>query len=288
VFTPNGDGRTDTLPVTATMSEAGSIVLSVKNSAGTTVRSVTAPAGPRTGTLTWDGKASNGTIVPDGAYSLRFAPIDRAGNVGTVVGRRATVIAFLSHVSSSLNRFYPQDGDRFAPTTTLSFRIARKATVTWLITKMDGTPVRTVRNAAPVAAGTHRLVWNGLDQAGKLVRTGTYVSSVRAHDGTFDTAQKTWVEADAFTIRTTDTTPAPGQRVEITALSSEPLTGVPVLHVTQPGLATWAVKMTPVSALTWKAPITFKPSAAGQVSLRVSALDADGRWQRTYLALPLK
>jgi hypothetical protein len=225
--------------------------------------------------------------VPDGAYQLRFAPIDRAGNVGAVVGRNVQVIAYLSHVLSSVNRFYPQDGDRFAPTTTLSFRLTRPATVTWRITRMDGRVVRTLRDAVAVPAGTQTFVWDGKDQAGNYVGPGMYVSQVFANDGRFSIMQKTWVEADAFTIRTTDATPARGQRVDITTLSSEPVSGNVYLHVYQPGIAVWSVAMTPITG-GWKAPITFRSSSAGQVTLRVSALDRDGRFQRSYLYLPLQ
>jgi flagellar hook assembly protein FlgD len=286
-ITPNGDGKNDALAVTAGMDEPGSIVLSVKNAAWSTIRSVTAPASGSPVTVTWDGKLANGTVVPDGSYSLRYAPVDAAGNVGTVVGRTVTSISFLSHILSSVNRFYPQDGDRFAPTTNLSMRLSRTSTVTWRVTKLDGTPVLTIRDAATLNAGTHAFTWNGRDQAGKYVAPGMYVSVVQASSGGFSTTQKAWVDVDAFTIRTTDATPARGQRVDITTLSSEPLKGTVYLHVTQPGLATWAVPMAPITG-GYKASITFKPSSAGQATLRVSALDRDGRWQRSYLYLPLE
>ena len=287
LLTPNGDGKTDSLAVSAGLSEPGTVTLAVKNAAWTTVRSISAATTGAPVVTTWDGKATNGTVVPDGAYQLRYAPVDRAGNVGTVVGRSVQVISYLSHVRSSLARFYPQDGDRFAPSTVLSFRISRPATVTWRITKMDGTVVRSIRSAAALPAGPQSFTWNGLDQAGKPVAPGMYVSVVAANDGKLPTTQKTWVEADAFSIRTTDTTPARGQRVDITAHSSEPISGSVYLHVSQPGIATWAVRMTPITG-GYKAPITFRTSSAGQAILRVSALDADGRWQRSYLKLPLQ
>jgi flagellar hook assembly protein FlgD len=286
-FTPNSDGRADSISASAGLSEAGTITVSVRNQASTTVRSISAASSGAPVSLTWDGKATNGTVVPDGVYQLRFAPIDRAGNVGTVVGRSVQVIGYLSHVRSSVARFYPHDGDRFAGSTTLSFRLARPATVTWRITRLDGTPVVTIRKAAATPAGTQSFVWKGLDQAGRRVPTGMYVSVVQASDGRFPTTQKTWVDVNAFTIRTTDATPARGQRVDITALSAEPISGSVLLHVTQPGLAPWSVRMTRITG-GWKAPITFRASSAGQVVLRVSALDADGRWQRTYLYLPLE
>jgi len=288
LISPNGDGRYDSLAVTSTASEPGSLQLTVHSAAGVVVRTVTAAATSGAASLSWDGKSSSGAVVPEGTYTARFAALDKAGNVGPAVDRRVDVVTFLSHVESSVNRFYPQDADRFAASTMLSFRVARPATVTWRITKLDGTPVLTLQDRGSLAAGAYGFAWNGLDQAGLWVPTGMYVSAVQATDGVFTITQKTWVEVDAFTIRTTDATPARGQTVVITTLSSEPLAAAPLLHVTQPGLATWAVRMTPVSGLTWKATITFRPSDAGQAILRVSALDADGRWQRSYQYQPLE
>ena len=288
LISPNGDGKYDSLVVSSAMSEPGSIVLTVRDTAWNTVRAISVPGGSGSASLTWDGKSASGVVVPDGVYNARFAPVDRAGNVGPVLGRRVDVVTLLSKVLSSVNRFYPQDDDQYAPSTMLSFDLARPATVTWQITTLTGTPVLTLHDRAALPAGPQAFSWNGLDQAGRWVPTGMYVSVVSATDGVVSVTQKTWVEADAFTIRTTDATPAQGQTVEITTISSEPIQGAPVLHVTQPGLAAWAVRMTPVGGLTWKATITFRPSAPGATYLRVSALDADGRWQRSNLFVPLQ
>jgi flagellar hook assembly protein FlgD len=287
LISPNADGRYDSIVVSAGLTEPGTVALSVRNAAWTTVRSVSAVSTGAPVAVTWDGKSNGGAVVPDGTYSLRYAPIDKAGNVGTVVGRTVDVISYASHVVSSVNRFYPQDGDRFAPTATLSFRLARPATVTWRITRMDGTVVQLLRDAVALPAGTQTFVWDGKDQAGNYVAPGMYVSQVSANDGRFPITQKTWVEADAFTIRTTDATPARGQRVDITTLSSEPVSGNLYLHVYQPGIPVWSVRMTPITG-GWTVPITLRSSSAGQLTLRVSALDRDGRFQRSYLYLPLQ
>ena len=288
LISPNGDGRADSLAVGVTSTEPGQLQLSIRNAAGTTVRTVTASTSSGSGSLTWDGKATNGTVVPDGSYTARLSAVDGAGNVGASVDRRVDVVTFLSKVLSSVDRFYPHDGDQFATSATLSFSLARSATVTWRITRLDGTTVLTLQSGADLPSGGYGFTWNGLDGQGRPVPVGMYVSSVQASDGAFTVVQKTWVEVDAFSIRTTDATPARGQTVDITALSSESLKGAPYLHVTQPGIATWAVKMTHVSGARWKARITYRASSAGEVVLRVSALDADGRWQRSYLRNPLQ
>jgi hypothetical protein len=95
------------------------------------------------------------------------------------------------------------------------------------------------------------------------------------------------MELNAFAIRVTDATPARGQTVTITGISAEALKGYTYLRVAQPGIAAWTVRMTKTSSTTYKATIKFRASSTGPAVLRISALDVDGRWQATYLSLPL-
>ncbi len=194
----------------------------------------------------------------------------------------------LSSVAASPARFYPHDEDRFAPTTTLSFTLARTATVTWRVTTADGTPVRTRYERAALAAGTYRFAWDGRQADGTFAPKGRYLSVVEATDGQQSYVQRVWVEANAFRIRSSDTTPARGQQVTITATSSEPLSSGVRLGIRQPDIAPYAVVMTRVSDLSYQATVTLRRSSAGPISFRVSALDADGRSQATRLIVPLQ
>ena len=57
-----------------------------------------------------------------------------------------------------------------------------------------------------------------------------------ATDGTLGTTQRASVVADAFRITVSDTTPARGQRLTVTATSAENLDTAPRLRVYQPGI----------------------------------------------------
>lgn len=286
-FSPNGDGKTDTASISFATNEAGAIDLVIKNDAGTTVRSTAAAVKAGAGSITWDGKSTGGTVVPDGLYTARFSPRDAAGNVGQAGERLLGVYASLSKVATSTTIFYPQDGDRLSKTATLSFALARPATVTWRITTLGGTVVRTIKSSEGVAAGAQSFVWNGRDDGGALVARGTYASVVTASNGTVGATQKTWVELNAFSFKVSDSTPARGQTITITTTSAELLKGAPSVRISQPGIAAWSVRMTLVSGRTYKATLRLKASSKGAVTFRISALDADGRWQATYRSLPL-
>jgi hypothetical protein len=226
-------------------------------------------------------------MVPDGIYSVRMAPRDVAGNVGARVEQEVGVYTALSAVATSLAVFYPQDGDRLSPYTSLSFALSKPATVTWVVKSSSGTLVRTVYDAAALAAGTHTLRWYGTDDAGVRLPGGAYVSSVRATDGTLAITQTVSVQMAPFAIKSSDATPARGQTVTIYATSGESLSKMPRLSVFQPGIGSWSVAMSHTTGRVYKATIRFKSSSTGQVKLRVGGYDLDGNYQKSYLYLPL-
>ncbi|HVL54483.1 MAG TPA: FlgD immunoglobulin-like domain containing protein [Vitreimonas sp.] len=287
-FSPNGDGRGDTVALGWQTDEAGAVDFGVRDAAGSWVRTMSTTTAGGTGSTTWDGRSNAGSVVPDGSYTVRLIARDRAGNVTAPEYRQVTVYAALSKVVASAVRFYPQDGDRLATHTTFSFTLARPATVTWQIRKADGTPVFIRYDNAALVAGTYSFKWYGKDSTGANVPTGIYATHVRATNGTVGIAQATTVELNAFAIRSSNTTPKRGETVTVTATSAEPLTGNVYLHVTQPGLATWAVKMPKVATNTFRTAIKLRDSSAGTATFRVSALDVDGRWQASYMKFALQ
>jgi flagellar hook assembly protein FlgD len=286
-LTPNADGNADTLALGYSTNEAGAIDLTITSATAAVVRTASAAAKVGAGTVSWDGRNGSGAVVPDGKYTARLAPRDVAGNVGAAAERQIWVYASLSKVLSAPVIFYPQDNDRFSTYSTLSFVLARAATVTWRITKLDGTIVRTIKEQAALAAGIHTYKWYGQDAAGLRVPAGIYAVVATASNGTVWASQKTWVETNAFSYKLSDTTPARGQTVTVTTTAAETLKAAPVLRVAQPGIAAWSVTMRKVSGNTWTASIKLKSSSTGQVLLRISGYDLDGRWQLTYKGLPL-
>jgi hypothetical protein len=68
----------------------------------------------------------------------------------------------------------------FNPTTTIEFRVPEASgDVRLTIYNLLGQSVRTLL-AGPQAAGTHRVVWDGRNDAGAAVGSGTYICQLRS------------------------------------------------------------------------------------------------------------
>ena len=287
VFSPNGDGKSDTLSVGFTTNETGAVNASIRTSGGSTVRSLSVRAIAGDGAVSWDGRNTSGGLVPDGIYTIGMSPRDLAGNVGARKDVAVGVYKSLSKVAASPTVFYPQDGDSLSRYAKLSFSLSKAATVTWQIRNSSGIVVRTRYRDAALAAGTYTFNWYGTNDAGARLPTGTYVTSVRASDGTLAISHTASVTMTAFSIRSSDTTPGRAQTITIYATSGEALKQAPRLSVFQPGITTWSVTMTNTSGRSYKAVIKLKSSSTGLLKLRVGGYDTGGHYQKSYLSLPL-
>jgi flagellar hook assembly protein FlgD len=287
-FSPNGDGSRDAVSLTATSPESGNLVSRVLNGDGALVRTWTAPNGTAPVAVTWNGRNTAGAYVPDGAYTLSVAPVDLAGNTGDTLERPVLVVAALRSVLTSRSIFYPHDGDSLAPNTSLQFTLARPMTVTWTIRDSAGTPVVTRMAAVDLPAGTHGWWFNGRRADGTLLPRGRYTSNVVATDGVLTANQAVAFEMDAFTMKVSDTTPRRGQSITVTVVSAETLSKAPRLHIYQPGIARWSVKMTKIATRTYRVTFRLKSyGGTGNVSLRVVGYDKYGRKQGTTRTFPL-
>lgn len=79
---------------------------------------------------------------------------------------------------ASLGQNYPNP---FNPRTTLTFELPQERFVNLTIFAVDGTRVRTLVDGVRVA-GRHEVTWDGRDEAGRDVATGTYFARVVADD----------------------------------------------------------------------------------------------------------
>jgi flagellar hook assembly protein FlgD len=289
VFSPNGDAWGDTISTTVTVPEAGSIVTSVTTAADATVRSWASTSVAGANALTWDGRSQSGAYVPDGDYTIHFTARDKSGTNGAGKTRDVRVIGLLGAVRSSLARFYPQDADRLAPTTALSFALTRPATATWTIRNAANQVVVTRLADAALGAGTQSWSWNGKTAAGAYVPVGTYTSYVTATDGQVTMSQSVKVELNAWSIATSTSTLRRGSKVTVTVTSAEPLSSGVLLYVSQPGVTMWHVTMTKINSRTSRATITIKNAgSAGTARLLVKGRDLDGRTQSSFRNLTLR
>jgi flagellar hook assembly protein FlgD len=268
-------------------SEDGTAEATVRDAGGDVVATVDALLTSGSATLAWNGHDAGGNQVPDGTYDIALTVTDLAGNASDAAARQATVYGSLGWVATSRAIFFPQDGDGYAPTTGLSFRLDAPATVSWTIIDAAGTVVRTIKTDEALDTGSYAFAWNGRNDAGAYVPRGMYRSTVVATDGTTSITQRVAVVADAFRIISSDTTPGRRQRITVTAISAESLDTAPKLTVVQPGVSAWSVTMKRSSSGTYVATVTLKSSSTGTLRLKVSAPDASGRAQASNLSLPL-
>jgi flagellar hook assembly protein FlgD len=287
-FSPNGDGVRDTLTFMATNSEDGELVAKILDGTSAVIDTWTVPNGSAATPVTWDGRKASRAMAPDGSYTFRLAPRDVAGNTGPAVDRTVALVGALRAVTSSRTIFFPQDNDKLASSTKLSFVLARPMTVTWTVQNDAGAIVATRHDAVGLAAGSYAWWFNGRATAGTMLPRGRYTSSITATDGTLSATQTVAFIVDAFTIKPSDATPGRGQTIKVSVTSAEKLAKAPVLHIKQPGLKDWYVRMTRTGTYTYTATIRMKSTGrAGPVALRVRGVDIDGGVQSTTTVFPL-
>jgi flagellar hook assembly protein FlgD len=285
-LSPNGDGVHETGSVGYTMNEPGSIGVTIANASGTIVRtlSVAAPGGART--VGWDGRTNSGTKAPDGRYTVTLLPRDLAGNVGVAAATSLDVYTAFRGGTVPTRPFYPQDGDRYAPTTAVTFTLGAPATVQLDVVDAAGRRIRTVRSSRP--AGPTALSWDGRTDSGAFAPQGRYALWVTVSAGSLAETKLYGVVAQAFRISTSTTTARRGSRLTVTVVSAEPLSTVPRLVVRQPGIAAYGLTMTRVYPATYRVTFTVRSSATGTMSLTVSARDSSSRSQSSILRVLLR
>ncbi len=287
LVSPNGDGLNDTARLTFVVSKPATIVTSVRDAAGATLRTLTLQANAGPGTVTWDGLGAAGTLVPDGQYVLGITARDAAGNVGAGVTVPVVIATARSRVAAVPAWISPSGRGADPRVSTLSFTLARPASVTWQVTTAAGVPVRTWFVDAPLAAGIHKVSWNGRDDTGRLVPRGRYLSQVTVADGATSTTEQVWVYSDGIRILASDTTPAVGQLVTITVVAVEALGANPTVWITQPGCAGIAYRTAKVGTSTYRVQLRLRTGPAGTLAVKVTGVDRFGRPAGASLAYPL-
>ena len=287
-FAPNGDGFRETVTLNATNAEDGAILVRVLDSHAATVDTWTVPSGTTATPITWDGRRISGAYAPDGVYTIRVAAQDVAGNIGAPVDRTVTLVAALRSLVSAKSIFFPNDKDSLSATNKLSFTLSRPMTTTWAVRDWTGKTVTTLLSAVAMPAGTHFWTFNGRAANGSMLPRGHYTTVVTATDGTVTATQTASFWVDAFTITPSDSTPARGQSLTINVVSAEPLARTPTLYISQPGVATWHLRMTRTGTYTYKASIKLKSTGrTGSVTFKVWGMDTKSGSQQTLKVYPL-
>ena len=162
LVSPNGDGLREKVAFTSVAPEAGTLTMRVVDGADTLVRKIAVGVKAGSPVMFWDGRDNGGSVVADGVYDVRFTLTDTAGNTGAAIARPVRVSTTLGFVTTSRTLFYPQDGDQYAATSVLGYRLLHPATVTWTIRNSRGHRGRHARSTprrstpAPTRAPTTR------------------------------------------------------------------------------------------------------------------------------------
>ena len=293
LFTPNGDGVTDSLGLTYSVDKEAFVDFSVRNSSGDVVRrfSSWSPAG--VGNSTWDGKSDDGNWVDDGNYTVSATPRNRSGEEGATKDVEVKVMTTMRAPAVSPGLFYAADGDGLAPRTTLSVNLTTPATLSWKIVDGQDNAVRTYMNNQSVGVGAQSWDWDGKNGAGAYVPDGVYFSVMTASTAAGTYSHRLPVEARAF--RLTRAVPGPvvrGVKVKHFIYAAEPMSALnpkPKVRVYAPGLSVKVYRTYKQADggfyVNINVPLTAQP---GTVQMRVQGKDANGILQYTDYFFPLQ
>lgn len=173
LFSPDGDGRKDTIPVAIESSAEDKWVATITNSENQTVWSKVY-SGQVPSEFDWDGTDSSGNKVADGSYTLAFSSTDSAGNFGSAelanikVDKRETK----AYLTADLDAFSP-NGDSYLETQKFDIRVSLTDGIeSWSfdIVSPEGKSVRkwTNNDNGTSAALPTSISWDGLDSESKV------------------------------------------------------------------------------------------------------------------------
>lgn len=180
-FSPNGDGKRETVTLTWTLDEESTNSVVILDATDTLVKTIANIPARTVGThqSTWDGTDNLSLPAPDGAYRFILTCIDPAGNLG-----QATVAVTLDTT--------PPTGvpvtiapDPFSPdlnSTALGVTLAERATMEVRITDINNVTVRDLLPPTRRNAGTYSDIWNGRNNSGQTLGSGTYTFHIKFTD----------------------------------------------------------------------------------------------------------
>lgn len=184
-------------------------------------------------------------------------------------------------------QFFPGDSDALMPNTTFKLKVSQPTPVTWQMVDATGATVRTIRSGTPTPAGTTSFVWDGKSDTGAYVPDGWYRSVATAETTSGPYTQEQRVFVGAFQIIPSTTAAVLGGSLQLRLISTEPLSGVPTVQVSQPGQETRTFTARRTTGKKYTVTVPLLAGAPGAVTFVVSGSDRNGGWQSSALGLPL-
>lgn len=282
VFTPNGDGMSDSVTFNHTVSEPSYLDVEVTDAdSGERMRRFATWTDGGDSSTVWDGKDNDGDNVREGRYDVSVTPKDRAGNEGAAQSVRVRAYTTMKSLGASPGFFFSADGDSLAQTSTLSVTLTRQATLSWNLVDAQGALVRTFLTDANRNAGNVSMTWDGKDSTGAYAPNGMYTQVVTAVTDAGTYSHSLTLRLMPFKINAKEWSGPAGTKVAFKINSAEPLTGWPRIEVRQPGLPMYTGYPLRYSAKKFKTTITFRSGGQpGPVQIRVIGNDTAGGSQR--------
>jgi flagellar hook assembly protein FlgD/outer membrane protein OmpA-like peptidoglycan-associated protein len=174
IFSPNGDGNKDTLPVEQSGSEEVLWTGSIAEAAGKEVLGLrwenSAPQ-----SFQWDAKNTGGVLSPDGVYTYRLSATDKAGNAfsaqidNILINTQATPINIT--ISDS---FFSPDRDGVKDTVLFTLGVPVTTGIERWTLSVNDEKAAARRTFSGTSSLPPTLVFDGQDDAGRVVPEGTY------------------------------------------------------------------------------------------------------------------
>ncbi len=174
VFSPNGDGKKDTVIISQESGDTAEWNAEIRDSFGTAVKSFQwhdkIP-----GSVTWDGRNESGKTVNDGEYYYILESIDNAGNRSSfkssaIIKNTQTTEVLLSMKNNSFSPNDDGSGEYISINAGLGYKtgvVSYKFSI--LDSKNKEVFSLSKNNAIPV-----EFTWNGKDSSGRTMQDGTY------------------------------------------------------------------------------------------------------------------
>ncbi|HEX2470438.1 MAG TPA: FlgD immunoglobulin-like domain containing protein [Candidatus Limnocylindrales bacterium] len=174
LISPNDDGLSDTVAVSASLSEAASWRFHVLDADGGTLHASTGEGSDLT--ATWDGRDGGGSAVADGTYTYRIDAVDAWTNAGSRTGSirvdsTAPSLGIATPAADAVTWFSP-NGDGVRETAALTASTSEGGAVLVYVRNEAGVGVRSF--SVPASTASLAVTWDGKDNAGQVVPDGLY------------------------------------------------------------------------------------------------------------------
>lgn len=182
LFSPDGDGRKDTVQISVESSSEDKWVATITNSENQTVWSKVY-SGQVPSVFEWNGTDNSGNKVADGSYTVAFSATDSAGNFGSaeLAGIKVDKRETKAYLTAELDAFSP-NGDNYLETQKFALRLSLLEDIeSWSfdIVSPEGKTVKTWSNADSASSSVPaEIVWNGLDNEGKTAE-GIFTANLK-------------------------------------------------------------------------------------------------------------